>query len=93
MIVGTMFLRLHLPEARSLKDKRRVVSSLMARLRSRYGVSVAEVGDLDAWQTTSIGVACVSSSVKVCRDLLDDLGRYVEGAGPFQVLEASTEMR
>ncbi len=93
VVVGTLLLRLHLPEAGSLKDKRQAVSSLMTRLRNRYGVSVAEVGDLDSWQTASLGVACVSSSERVCRELLENLERYVEGAGPFQVLEASAETR
>ncbi len=93
MIVGTLLLRLHLPEARSLKDKRQVVSSLMSRLRNRYGVSVAELSDLDVWQSATLGVACVSSSESVCRRLLGDLERWVEGAGPFEVVDTLTEMR
>ena len=93
MIVGALLLRLHLPEARSLKDKRQVVSSLMSRLRNRYGVSVAELSDLDVWQSATLGVACVSSSESVCRKLLGDLERWVEGAGPFEVVDTLTEMR
>jgi hypothetical protein len=93
VIVGTLLLRLHLPEARSLKDKRQVVSSLMSRLRNRYGVSVAELSDLDVWQSATLGVACVSSSESVCRRLLGDLERWVEGAGPFEVVDTLTEMR
>lgn len=86
-------MRLYLPEARSLKDKRQVVSSLTDRLRDRYGVSVAEIDDLDDRQTATLGVACVSSSEVVLRRLLDDLGRWVEDAGPFVVLEAARELR
>jgi len=93
VIVGALLLRLHLPEARSLKDKRQVVSSLMSRLRNRYGVSVAELSDLDVWQSATLGVACVSSSESVCRKLLGDLERWVEGAGPFEVVDTLTEMR
>jgi len=93
VIVGALLLRLHLPEARSLKDKRQVVSSLMSRLRNRYGVSVAELSDLDVWQSATLGVACVSSSESVCRRLLGDLERWVEGAGPFEVVDTLTEMR
>lgn len=92
-MVGTLFLRLHLPEARSLKDKRQVVSSLLGRLRSRYGVSAAEVGDQETWQRASLGVACVSASARVCLELLDEIGRWVERAGPYVVLEATRELR
>ncbi len=91
--MGTLFLRLHLPEARSLKDKRQVVSSLLGRLRSRYGVSVAEVGDQDVWQSASLGVACVSANAGVCLELLDEIGRWVERAGPYLVLDMTRELR
>lgn len=93
MIVGTCLLRLHLPEARSLKDKRQAVTSLMSRLRNRFGVSVAEVDDQDSWHRATLGVACVSASPAVCRRLLDDLVRYAEGAGAFEVAEAAVEIR
>jgi len=93
VIVGTVRLRLHLPEVRSLKEKRQLVTSLMARMRNRFGVSVAEVDDLDAWQAATLGVACVSGSDAVCRHLLDDLVRWVEIAGPHVVLEATRDAR
>jgi len=93
LIVGTCLLRLHLPETGSLKDKRQVLKSLCAKLRNRYGVSVAELGDQDVWRTATLGVACVSSSETVCRRLLDDLVRWVEESGPLEVVEAVVEMR
>jgi uncharacterized protein YlxP (DUF503 family) len=54
-------LTLSIPSARSLKDKRRVIRSLVARLRSQYNASVAEVGDNDLWQSCRLGVAVVSN--------------------------------
>lgn len=93
LVVGTLRLRLHLPEARSLKDKRQIVVSLSQRLRNRFGLSVAELDDLEAWQVATLGVACVSSSEAVCCRLLDDVSRWVETAGPFLVLESRREMR
>ncbi len=93
MIVGTCLLRLHLSEARSLKDKRQVVTSLMTRLRTRFGVSVAELDEQETWQLATLGVACVSASETVCRRLLDNLVAWTERAGPFEVLEASIEIR
>jgi len=93
LIVGTLRLRLHLPQARSLKDKRQVVTGLAAKLRNRFGVSVAEVAQQEAWKTAVIGVACVSSSEAVCRRLLAEVTRFAEGAGPFEVVEAGVEIR
>jgi uncharacterized protein YlxP (DUF503 family) len=60
-IVGLLTLDLYIPDARSLKDKRRVVKSLIDRLRNHHGVSAAEIDQLDKQCRASIAVACVSN--------------------------------
>jgi uncharacterized protein YlxP (DUF503 family) len=78
VIVGAMVLRLHLPAAQSLKDKRQVVKSVVERIKGRYNVSAAEVADLDRWQLTEIGVACVTNQVSHAEDILRNVANYVE---------------
>ncbi len=51
-----------LPEACSLKDKRRVVSSVKTRLRTKFRISCAEVDLLDSIAFAEIGAALVSNS-------------------------------
>jgi|LSQX01.3.fsa_nt_gb uncharacterized protein YlxP (DUF503 family) len=60
-VVGLLVLDLYIPDARTLKDKRRVIRSLVDRLKTRYGVSVAEVDQLDKRCQATIAVACVSN--------------------------------
>lgn len=71
MFVGTCRLELFWPGLTSLKDKRRQVQSLCARLARAFGVAVAEVGHLEHHQRASLGVACVSNSPGHCRQVLD----------------------
>lgn len=52
---------LNIPAAQSLKDKRRVVRSLVTRLRNQHNAAVAEVGDNDKWQICRLGAAVVSN--------------------------------
>ncbi len=52
---------LSIPAARSLKEKRRVIRSLIARLRNQHNAAVAEIGDNDLWQSCRLGVAVVSN--------------------------------
>jgi hypothetical protein len=59
--VGVCKLKIHIPGSRSLKDKRSVVKSLVARLQKQFNLSVAEVDDHELWQTATIGMACVSN--------------------------------
>ncbi|NLW51064.1 MAG: DUF503 domain-containing protein [Candidatus Brocadiaceae bacterium] len=64
MIVGTLEVRLHLPDARSLKDKRHVVQSLKDRLRTGFNVSVAEVERQDVIQSAVLGVVQVGNDTR-----------------------------
>ncbi len=70
MFVGVARLVLHVPSARSLKDKRRVVRSFKDRVRARLPVSVAEVGDANLHQLAYIAVAVVSGDATRCQEIL-----------------------
>ncbi|HEY0866427.1 MAG TPA: DUF503 domain-containing protein [Fimbriimonas sp.] len=61
MIVGHLQLTLRLDGCFSLKDKRRVLKSLMDRVRRCYQVSIAETDDCDLWNSAVVGVAYVSN--------------------------------
>ncbi len=76
MNAGILRFTLHLPESGSLKDKRQVVRSLAQRIRNKFHVSVAEVGDNEKWQIATIGIACVSNSHRHCEEMLDEIVAY-----------------
>lgn len=59
MIVGTAHVTLHIPEARSLKDKRQVLQGLIVKLRDRHNASVLELEDQDVHQRAVLGAALV----------------------------------
>ena len=60
MFIGVLRLVFQIPAAASLKDRRRVVKSFKDRVRARFPVSIAEVGDLERYQVATLGVAVVS---------------------------------
>lgn len=61
MHTGVCKIKLHIPGNQSLKGKRRIVKSIIARLRSQYNIAIAEVDDQDLWQLATLGIACVSN--------------------------------
>jgi uncharacterized protein len=75
MVVGVLRLTLHIEGAASLKDKRQVVRKVMDRLRSRFNVSVAEVGDNDIWQRARIGISAVANDHSFVNEVLDKCTR------------------
>ena len=78
MVVGTCELILHLPENHSLKGKRQVSRAFVQRIRSRFNVSVAEVADLDRWQTLAIGVTCVTNDSRFANEVMSKIVDFVE---------------
>jgi len=73
MFVGVLRLRLDVPGARSLKDKRSVVRSFKERVQGRLKVAVAEVGVLDDPRHATLGVAVVSNSHTVCDQMMSSV--------------------
>lgn len=77
MVIGCLTLTLHLPLSRSLKAKRQVVRSLVARMRRTFNVAVAEVDSLDSWQLAVIGVTCVSNDRRLADRTLQQVASWV----------------
>ena len=73
-------IRIHLPHVNSLKEKRRVVKSLAAQLRQRFGAAVAETAEQDSWRQAVMLVALVGGSDTSAR--ADELERFVEARCP-----------
>ena len=71
MVVGILQVEMSIDGATSLKDKRRVVSSLKARLHREHQVSVAEVDLLDDCETAVLGITMASNSVPHCQSTMD----------------------
>lgn len=92
MFVGSLWLELQIPGARSLKDKRQVLAGLVNRLRARFPVSVAEVGGQDAWQRAEIGVAVVSADLAQVRRVIEQVRQHVEADSATVVCRAETQL-
>ncbi len=78
MVVGIVRVELHIPAARSLKDKRQVVRSLKDRIREHARAAVAEVDHQELWQRAALGVAVVAADGAQVRSLLDSVRRIVD---------------
>lgn len=79
MIVGISVFELHLPVSRSLKDKRRVVKSLIDRVHQRYRVSIAETDFHDLHQRAEIAVAVVAAGGEMEMDkMMEEMRNLVE---------------
>ena len=78
MHIGICTIDLRLPGNGSLKGKRSVVKSIVARVGREFNVSIAEVEAQDVWQRAVLGVACVSASAAYAHGLLERVVQWIE---------------
>jgi uncharacterized protein YlxP (DUF503 family) len=86
MTVIVCTLELHLPSPSSLKEKRRILKSIVDRLRHRFNMSVAEVGDHELWQRAALGVACVGHDRRHTQQMIDKMIALVRSNPEIQLL-------
>jgi uncharacterized protein YlxP (DUF503 family) len=91
MKVGVSQITLHLPGCHSLKDKRQVIKSVMARIRQQFEVAIAEVDEQDRWQIAKLGVSYVSNSSQHIDEILGRVERFIEETRP-DVIVTNTEV-
>jgi uncharacterized protein YlxP (DUF503 family) len=91
MIVALARLTLHLPENHSLKGKRKVIKSLVEKLRQRFEVAVAEVDDHDLWQKSQLGMALVSNDTQVLDARVSKIIQFIEDQHVVQLIDTKVE--
>jgi uncharacterized protein YlxP (DUF503 family) len=84
---------LSLPGARGLKDKRRLIKSLLERAQRRFRISAAEVDHHDAWRRAAVGFACVSTSVRHAHEILSEVATFVEHQDEIVLVDFHVEIR
>lgn len=87
MFVGAITLELFFPECHSLKEKRQILNSIIAKVQARFNVSVAEIGHQDLWQRATIGIAHVSETNYQVRDTLLRAQSFIERLNKAEVID------
>ncbi|HEY8450179.1 MAG TPA: DUF503 domain-containing protein [Bacillota bacterium] len=91
MIVGVARLELYMPANTSLKDKRRVLTSLMERTRRRFNVAIAELEANDSWEHAVLGVCCIANARRHVEQLLDHVIRWIDAETGGQLVRYQAE--
>lgn len=92
MIIGACVIKLKIYEANSLKEKRHVIRSIIERIKSRFNVSIAEIGENDNWRTSIIGFTCVSNNTNHANKILSKVLRFIDGDSRVEIIEHNIEI-
>jgi hypothetical protein len=92
MVVGICQIRLIIHDSLSLKEKRRVVKSVVEKVRNRFPVSIAEVGDHELWQSAIIGFCLTGNEQIFVRSAIDKVINFIENLCLAEVIVSHTEV-
>lgn len=93
MKVAVLKIRLYAPWVHSLKEKRMIVKSILAKIRNKYHVSVAEVEDQDVHQSIVIGVASIVPHKAQADGVMDEIVHFVEQNTEAEIVGEEREIR
>ncbi len=92
MVVGTLKVSLYIHNNRSLKEKRKIVKSIVAKVQKRFNVSVSEVGSNDKWQMVELGISSVGNDKRFVNSSLDNILSYVDSLYLGEIIESDIEI-
>ena len=92
MIIGCGTVDLSLEGVFSLKEKRHIIKSIIAKIQSRFNVSIAEIDENDKWQYAVIGFCCVSNDTAHANSMVTKVINFIENDGRVVVVDYTTEI-
>jgi hypothetical protein len=84
--------RLDIPGVGSLKEKRRILKSLLTRLRNNFNISISEVGDNDVLRSAQIGAAVVTNDTSFGHQVMSQVVNKIEANHDVVMTEYNTEV-
>ncbi len=90
MVIGLLTIELYIPHARSLKDKRMVLRSVVDRVR-KFNVAITEIDFHDLWQRAALGAVTISTDQQHADQSLAAVVAEIERAAPGMIARHAIE--
>ncbi|MCA9398383.1 MAG: DUF503 domain-containing protein [Candidatus Omnitrophica bacterium] len=85
--IGLLQISVFIPEAHSLKEKRMVLKRLKDKIRNKFNVSIAELDQMDKWQTAVIGITIVSNDIRYIDKTLQHVKSFIEAYHALEITD------
>lgn len=92
MIIGVGKIGLGLADCHSLKDKRKIVKSVIDRTRNAFHAAIAEVDCNDVHQRAEIGFAMVGNDARLLNSKIDQIFDFIENLHLAEIVETDMEI-
>jgi len=92
MVVGTLKIELHLHDNRSLKGKRKIVRSMVDKVKHKFNVAIAEIGSNDKWQKIELGVCTVGNDRRHLDTSLTNILAFLDSMYLAEIVDSRMEI-
>lgn len=92
MVVGVLKLTVRIGGMASLKDKRRVIKSLLEKIKAKFNISAAEAGRQDEWNACEMGFSCTSNEASHADSMLSAIFRFIEFDARVEIVDSQSEI-
>ncbi len=92
MIIGICYLDVIIHGNHSLKEKRKVLRGIFDRTKSRFNISIAEVGDNDLWQRAKIGFTVVGNDKNYIDSVINAVVEYIEQMRVLEIISRHSDI-
>ncbi len=88
--MGYCSVDLLIEHSQSLKDKRRVISSLKKKIHNQFNVAVCEYGDLSLWQRTQLCLVTCGNDHRIVDSILRVATEYIQKSAVVTLLNSES---
>ncbi len=92
MVVGTGKIKFKLYDVHSLKGKRKIVKSIIQRIRNRFNISIAETDFNDSHNWAQIGFSITGNDARKVNSKLDKVLNMADELGLAMIADTQIEI-
>jgi uncharacterized protein YlxP (DUF503 family) len=92
VVVGTLKISLHIHNQRSLKEKRKIVKSVISKVHHRFNASIGEIGSQDKWQMVELGISALANDRRFVNSTLDTILSYIDSLYLGEIIDSKIEI-
>ncbi len=93
MVIGLLRIEIYIQSSRSLKDKRKIIKSLVQKVKSKFAnLSVSEIEHLNTWKKSIIAFVTVSNESTHVNSIMDKVLNYINAGNNYQIIDSKIEL-
>ncbi len=89
--IALLTVELRFPGVQSLKEKRRILQSMIQKLKSMFNIAISETDHQDTWQRSELSIVSVNTSWNELQRTIGFIQNWMQRQHDVEVIEDRIE--